>query len=245
MVLYAGRIVIMVDVESLKKCETLVKYKFNDYTLLAAALTHSSAAAHHLHNYERLEFLGDAVLGLIVCGHVYTIYPDRREGDLTVIKAAAVSRRSCARISDEIGLSALVRVGAGMNRAGGLPMSVAAGLLEAVIGAIYVDSGGNLAPVRDFVLPLIEKHLEEIIRNQHDQNYKSILQQHAQREFNSTPVYHVLAEAGLDHDKSFQVYVTIGDQRFEPQWGGSKKIAEQAAARCALERLGVELANIR
>ncbi len=234
----------MVDVESLKKCESIIHYKFKESSLLDAALTHSSAAAHHLHNYERLEFLGDAVLGLVVCDHVYTIYPDRREGDLTVIKAAAVSRKSCARISDQIGLSALVRVGAGMNRAGGLPMSVAAGLLEAVIGAMYVDSGGSLDPIRKFLLPLISHHLEEIIRNQHDQNYKSILQQHAQREFGATPVYHVQAEAGLDHDKSFQVFVTIGEHRYEPQWGASKKLAEQLAAKSALEKLGVELANI-
>ncbi len=234
----------MVDVECLKKCEAIVNYQFKESSLLDAALTHSSATTHHLHNYERLEFLGDAVLGLVVCDHVYTIYPDRREGDLTVIKAAAVSRKSCARISDHIGLSALVRVGAGMNRTAGLPMSVAAGLLEAVIGAIYVDSGGNLEPIRQFFLPLIGQSLDEIIQNQHDQNYKSILQHHAQREFGSTPVYHVQAEAGLDHNKSFQVYVTIGGQRYEAQWGASKKLAEQAAAKSALEKLGVELANI-
>ena len=234
----------MVDLESLNRCEKIIGYKFNDASLLDAALTHSSAVAHHLHNYERLEFLGDAVLGLLVCDHVYTIYPDRREGDLTVIKAAAVSRKTCAQISNEIGLSALVRVGAGMNRSGGLPMSVAAGLLEAIIGAMYVDSGGSLNAIRQFLLPLIGRHIDEIIRNQHDQNYKSILQHHAQRELGTTPVYHLQSESGLDHDKQFQVYVTIGTDRYESQWGSSKKIAEQLAAKAALEKLGVELTNL-
>lgn len=234
----------MVDMESRSQCEKIVGYQFHDTSLLDTALTHSSAAAHHLHNYERLEFLGDAVLGLLVCDHVYTTYPDRREGDMTVIKATAVSRKTCAQISNEIGLSSLVRVGAGMNRSGGLPMSVAAGLLEAVIGAMYVDSGGNLTPIRQFLLPLISRQIEEIIRNQHDQNYKSILQHHAQRELGTTPHYHVQAESGLDHDKQFQVYVIIGTEKYEPQWGSSKKVAEQLAAKAALEKLGVVLTNL-
>lgn len=231
----------MVDVESLKNCQTIIGYSFKDATILDAALTHSSAAAHRLHNYERLEFLGDAVLGLLICEHVFNLFPDRREGDLTILKAAAVSRKTCARISDKIGLTALVRVGPGMNRTGGLPVSVAAGLLEAILGAMYLDSGGDLKTIRKFLMPAMNEHLREIINNQHDQNYKSILQQHAQREFGTTPVYHVQAETGLDHDKSFQIYVAIGERQFESRWGNSKKLAEQLAAKCALETLGINL----
>jgi ribonuclease III len=227
----------MVTSEILEKCQAILEYRFKNAQLLDAAITHASSASNRLDSNERLEFLGDAVLGLVICRRVYEMFPDRLEGQLTVIKSAVVSRKTCASISDEIGLTGLIRVGPGMEKPGRLPHSLAAGVFEAVVGAIYLDGGFDAAA--QFVLKHMQQWLESYAQSAHQYNFKSMLQQHVQRIAGCTPTYEVLDESGPDHNKSFRVRVIIGGKTYDPSWGHSKKQAEQEAAFLALRALGI------
>ncbi len=227
----------MVIQEILDQCQAIIEYQFRNPELLDAALTHSSCADNRLLSNERLEFLGDAVLGLIVCQRLYEIYPEHLEGELTKLKSAVVSRRTCAAISNAIGLTALIRVGRGMEGAGNRPSSLAAGVFESVVAAIYLDGGFENA--RTFVLKHTETWILQYARTSHQQNYKSLLQQYVQRQLGGTPTYEVLDETGPDHNKSFQVRVVANDRGFSPAWGTTKKDAEQQAALKALQELGM------
>jgi len=115
----------MAKPDVLEKAQKVLEYRFQNPKLLEAAITHASSASDRLESNERMEFLGDAVLGLIICRRVYELYPDRREGQLTVLKSAVVSRKTCAAVSDTIGLTELIRVGPGMEKPGRLPHSLA------------------------------------------------------------------------------------------------------------------------
>ena len=227
----------MIDSAILAKGMEILGYQFKDSALLDTALTHASCADDRRHSNERLEFLGDSVLGLVICHHVYDQYPEKLEGELTILKSAVVSRKTCAAISNETGLTALISVGPGMDKAGRLPHSLAAGVFESVVGAIYLDGGFDAA--RQFILRATEKLVKLYASATNQQNYKSILQQHTQRTSGGTPVYEVLAESGPDHDKSFCIRVLTAGRTFESAWGQTKKQAEQQAAFNALRELGV------
>jgi ribonuclease-3 len=221
-------------------CEALLDYRFHDRDLLREALTHASIADDRRQSNERLEFLGDAVLGLVVCHRLFEIYPDYLEGDLTKLKSAVVSRNTCAAVANAIGLTDLIFVGKGMiGRTGTAqrPSSLAAGVFESIIAAIYLD--GGLEPARAFILRHMSDPIQQFAATTHQQNFKSLLQQHAQRVMSSTPVYELLDEKGPDHAKCFEVRVVIGNRAFGSAWGPAKKPAEQRAAQIALEELGV------
>ena len=209
---------------------------FNDPGLLCQALTHSSVACTRLESNERLEFLGDAVLSLVICDKLHQDHCKSPEGQLTKIKSFVVSRHTCAAVSEKLGLDDFLVVGKGFDKPD-LPMSLAAAGLESVIGAMYVD--GGLEPARRFVLAHMNEHIEAVVANQHTLNYKSILQQYAQREWSRTPAYEVLDEKGPDHAKAFEVCVLCNGQRYRSAWGSNKKEAEQLAARAALLTLDV------
>ncbi len=226
----------MVDDVSLQRAQELLGHPFSDLDLLRRALTHASTADTRLDSYERLEFLGDAVLGLTTCELIFSRYPDLLEGEMTKIKSIAVSRETCAHIAREMGLADLVALGKGMQGAA-LPTSLLAGVFEAVIGALYLDAGPEAA--RAFIAPRIEPFIERAYRNGHQQNFKSLLQQHAQQAANEPPRYLILDEKGPDHAKCFKVCVELAGRRFDPAWGPSKKQAEQIAARHALVTLGI------
>ena len=162
------------------RCETAVGYTFRDPQLLQCALTHSSVAETRAASNERLEFLGDAVLGLVVCDYLYTHYPTFLEGDLTKVKSSVVSRRTCAVVADALGLPGLLDIGKGMINGARLPESLAAASLEAVIAALYLD--GGLEAARRFVLTHMEDHIRRAVASEHQENYKSKLQQHAQKD---------------------------------------------------------------
>lgn len=213
-------------------------YKFKDHDLLWAAFTHASCVDHRLNSNERLEFLGDAVLAMVVCDDIFHRYPQYLEGQLTKIKSAVVSRRTCAHIAREMGLVELLQVGKGMCGMESLPSSLAAAVLEAIIAAIYKDSG-NFDVVRRFILQQFGPHIERAASSEHQRNYKSQLQQYAQQCMLATPFYEVLDEKGPDHSKCFEVCVVINGRRFAGAWGPSKKDAEQKAAKMALEELNV------
>jgi len=210
-------------------------YVFRRSELLLQSLTHSSIANSRGDSNERLEFLGDAVLGMVVCTELYERFGDWQEGDLTKVKSVVVSRRVCAEIADRIGLTDLLILGNGVGVRHSLPMSLRAAVYEAVIGAIYID--GGLEPARKFIAHTISPHLEQFAASQNHENYKSALQQYAQRQRSSTPIYEALDEQGPDHSKCFEVCVVLGGERFPSAWGPSKKEAEQEAAKRALEAL--------
>ena len=215
--------------------QEILGYCFRDQGLLLTALTHSSVADTRLVSNERLEFLGDAVLGLIVCEELYRRFPEWLEGDLTKAKSIVVSRRVSAEIADEVGLTKLLILGNGIDPETNLPMSLRAAVYEAVIGAVFLD--GGVGPAGDFILRTVAKHIDECAASENRENDKSALQQYAQRCLGATPQYETLDEQGPDHSKCFEVCVVIAGQRFESAWGSSKKEAEQEAAQRALERL--------
>jgi ribonuclease-3 len=216
-------------------CQRRIGYQFRDPTLLVAALTHASGAQHRLGSNERLEFLGDAILGFLVCETLYRAFPESLEGDLTRIKSVVVSRETCGRISDRLGLIDFLIVGKGLSVNRPVPTSVLSDLFESLVAAIYLD--GGLDAVRPLVDRFLLPEIAEVASGAQGSNHKSLLQQWAQRDFGITPTYEVIEETGPDHSKSFHVSAQIGDRRYAPAWGRNKKEAEQRAACNALGEL--------
>ena len=225
------------DEETLQQLEQTIGHKFSDKSLLTQAFTHSSAVDNRLSSNERLEFLGDAVLAVVICQTLFERFSGYLEGDLTKVKSALVSRISCARLSRQLRLHKFLKVGKGMASSRALSGSLAAGALEAVIAAIYIDSGFDAA--RSFILRIFAPPIEQADAKQVQGNFKSLLQQYAQEQFNSTPAYVLLDEKGPDHDKCFELGVVIEERHFPSAWGTNKKEAEQKAAFNALVELGV------
>jgi ribonuclease-3 len=221
----------------LEQCQKTIGYKFKDPQLLETALHHASIADDRRNSNERLEFLGDAVLGLVVCHELFQRFPDYLEGPLTKVKSMLVSRRTCAKITDGMGLAQFLKVGKGMGSVSKLPMSCRAAALESIIGAIYLDGGKQAA--HRFIVKQFKQLLEVADASEHQENFKSMLQQHAQRVLDITPAYDVLDEKGPDHSKCFEVAVAMGSTRYPSAWGPSKKEAEQTAAFYALRELEV------
>ncbi|GAB4383823.1 MAG: hypothetical protein Kow0022_04620 [Phycisphaerales bacterium] len=225
------------DDSVLSQAEDILGHRFSDRSLLELALTHASVAEGRLQSNERLEFLGDAILGQVVCEMIYHRFPMMLEGEMTKIKSSVVSRRTCARIARQMGLDRLLDMGKGMQTHPEVPTSLAAAVLEAVIAALHLDAGPEAS--RRFVESLVSSMIEKAAKSGHQQNFKSVLQQHAQRAFQTTPSYRVLDEKGPDHAKAFKVAVELNGRRFEWAWGQSKKQAEQQAALNALCELGL------
>ncbi len=219
---------------SLQQCQRRIGYQFRNPAILTQALTHASGAEHRLASNERLEFLGDAVLGLVVSELLYHHYPRQLEGELTRIKSIVVSRRMCAKIARMLGLDEFLILGKGLPEER-LPLSLMAGVFESLVAAIYLDGGYEAAAqfVRRFLLPEIELAAQGDLGG----NYKSLLQQLAQQRFHAVPAYQVLEERGPDHRKSFKVQAQIREEVFPPAWGRNKKEAEQRAALNALSVL--------
>ena len=218
------------------ECEIRIDYEFVDRNLLQAALTHASGADHRLASNERMEFLGDAILGFVVCDVLFRQYPDYLEGDLTKIKSVVVSRQTCAKISSNLGLQEFLIVGRGM--AASVPHSLMADVFESIVAAVYLD--GGIGAAREFVERHLLPEIDLAAAGDAAGNYKSVLQQLAQREFGSTPNYQLLDEKGPDHAKCFQVAAQVGGQKYPPAWGRNKKEAEQRAACNALSELNGE-----
>lgn len=225
------------DTDILREIEQVVGHTFNDADIIAKAFTHSSAVDNRLDSNERLEFLGDAVLALVICQTLFEKFSHYPEGELTKMKSMLVSRGTCARVARRLGLPKFLRVGKGMVSHKAFPVSLAAGLLEAVIAAIYLDSGFEGA--RDFILLNFAALVDQIDEEEAHGNYKSLLQQYAQEQFSIAPVYVLLDEKGPDHNKCFESEVVIDQRHFPSAWGPNKKEAEQKAAYNALVELGV------
>lgn len=222
----------------LDRCEERIGYAFKNRSLLRSALTHASGAEHRLASNERLEFLGDAILGYVVCDLLYRNYPDLLEGELTKIKSVVVSRQTCAKVSTALALEEFLILGKGMTAHPTVPVSLLSDVFESLVAAIYLDGGEP--PSREFIETHLGSEIELAAGGDHGGNYKSMLQQLAQREYGTTPNYQLLDEKGPDHSKCFKMSAQIGRNRYQPAWGRNKKEAEQRAARNALSELSGE-----
>ncbi len=220
------------------ECEESLGYRFKDRRKLEHGLTHSSIARTRLESNERLEFLGDSIMGAVICEELYRQFPDLPEGEMTRIKSAVVSRLTCAKVGKKIELNRYLLLGRGFPARDRLPGSIIAGAYEAIVASIYLDGGFDAA--KKFVLDTLNEEVTKTARSAHAQNYKSHLQQMAQRHFGQTPNYRVNDEKGPDHSKCFEISVSIGGRLFPSAWGPSKKEAEQNAARAAIEIIAEE-----
>ncbi|MEM9944165.1 MAG: ribonuclease III [Planctomycetota bacterium] len=214
------------------QCEKIFGYQFANKELLSTAITHPSFANTRLASYERMEFLGDSILGFVVCDYLYAHFPDWLEGDLTKIKSVVVSRKTCAQIGNQLGLKEYLIVGKGLVSQGEVPKSLLANAVEAIIAAIYLD--GGMESAKSFLIPLIKEQVDKAVAGRLSINYKSELQQYSQKRFGLPPIYELVDHYGPDHDKSFQVRATVSRKTFAPAWGKNKKEAEQRAAANAL-----------
>jgi ribonuclease-3 len=222
--------------DRLDRCEAAIGYQFRDRALLELCLTHASIARTRLASNERLEFLGDAVLGLVVCELLFKRHPGFTEGELTRIKSVLVSRSTCAELSRRLGLDRVMLLGKGLSSHDRIPTSVLGAVFESLVAGIYLD--GGLEAARCFIENVIQEELERAAAPDRGRNFKSVLQHFAQKRFGETPAYRLLDEQGPDHSKCFQVAAVIGETVFPAAWGANKKVAEQAAARNALVELG-------
>src|SRR5437764_6368188 len=196
-----------VEAEVLDECQEAIGYRFQSPQLLRAALTHTSGANTRLASNERMEFLGDAVLGLVCCEQLYKRFPEYQEGDLTKVKSVVVSRRVCARISKKLNLGEFLFMGRGMHGAWEVPSSLLADVFESLIAAMYLD--GGLDVVKPFILKYLNPEIEREVEGALGGNSKSRLQQVAQHTYGETPRYALLDEQGPDHNKCFKVAAEV------------------------------------
>ncbi len=213
---------------------------FNNQAYLEQALIHSSYINENPDltptSNERLEFLGDAVLGMIVAKKLYQEFSNLTEGEMTKLRAALVRQDTLARIARSINVGDYLYLGKGEEASGGRHKSAnLAGALEAVIAAVFLDQG--LATTKEFVLRLFEQELQKVVSEDAAIDYKSRLQEIIQAKEQQTPVYHVIEATGPDHNKRFTVEVRLGDHVLGRGSGRSKKTAETEAARAALQQI--------
>ena len=215
---------------------------FNDLSFLEQALVHRSYINENpglaLVSNERLEFLGDAVLGLVIAEKLYLEYPQCSEGEMTKLRSALVRRDTLARIARTISLGNYLYLGKGEEASGGrYKLANLAGALEAVIAAVFLDQGS--ATARNFILKLLSKELQKVVSHGVETEYKSQLQELIQSRQQITPTYQLAEAVGPAHDREFTVEVRVGDTVLGRGSGKSKKAAETEAARLALERLSI------
>lgn len=225
----------------LSDLENLLGYSFKDQTLLSQALTHRSFVNEHegekLRNNESLEFLGDAVLGFLISSRIFQRNPELTEGGLSKIKAYLVSAANLIKLAEGIHLGDFVRLSRGEEKTGGrTKRAIAVDAYEAIIGAIYLDGGVEAASA------FVDRQIEEFLEGQDFKqltygDFKSALQEHLHNLGRGEPTYRVVAEIGPDHRKTFVVQVMIHDEVIAESSGGTKKEAQQSAARLALESL--------
>ncbi len=225
---------------NLASLQQILGVSFNDTSLLQQALVHSSytnenPGAAPVCN-ERLEFLGDAVLGVVITEKLYHLLPDAAEGEMSRLKASLVSRKTLSQLAKSMGLDKYFYMGKGEEGSGGRQKtSNLANVVEAVIAAIFLDQGWEAA--RDFVLRLFQVHLDKPVSQPPEADYKSSLQQIIQSQRQLTPAYRLIETSGPSHQPMFTVEVSIGDNVLARGCGKSKKLAEADAARLALEKL--------
>ncbi len=216
-----------------------IEWKIKNNKLYEQALTHTSYAhekgLNNFHN-ERLEFLGDAVLELIISDYLYYTYPDTPEGKLTKLRADLVCEASLARLAFELNLGSHIRLGKGEMVGGGFPRpSLLADAVEALIGALYLEHG--LEECRNYVIEIYQPVFHDLQEGVLCRDFKTLLQEFSQARFSVTPVYRIVAESGPDHDKEFEAEVLLAKKAIGRGRGRSKKEAEQSSAKDAWSKL--------
>ncbi len=226
----------------MKSLETKLNYKFNNTDLLKSALIHSSFANEvrgNTHSNERLEFLGDSILSIIVADHIYHYYPNMPEGELTKLRASLVCEKSLCALSRELGIGEFLMLGKGEDKNGGRERdSILADAFEAVLAAIYLDGGMTAAKkhILNTVLRDLEHHNDDLFKD-----YKTTLQEIIQRNPEEAISYILIDESGPDHDKQFTVEVRLNSNVIGIGTGKNKKTAEQMAAKQALKLMGEKI----
>ncbi len=225
--------------KKLKDCQQTLGYSFKNTKLLENALTHTSFKTPYNPSNERLEFLGDAILGMVISEYLFKKFPNYSEGKLTKIKSVVVSSVTLAKIGIEMDLKRHVSVGKGLTTGSSLPKSLIANVFEAIIAAIYID--GGLKAVFDFILKHLDNEIDIVCNNKHEKNYKSILQHFCQKEQGHIPKYKIIKQSGPDHKKTFEVVTLINNVEYCTGLGNNRKNAEQIAARKTLESLAANI----
>ncbi len=227
------------DVSELDSVQSIIGITFKDVTCLEQSLMHRSylnESSSVLASNERLEFLGDALLGLVVAEELYYRFPELPEGDLTKLRASLVRTETLARVAGSLDLGDSLYLGKGEDESGGRHRQRnLAGTLEAVIGAVFLDQGFEVA--RDFILRILRSEMEQIATGEIDDDPKSHLQQLIQGKQQLTPVYRVVDIEGPEHGKVFTVEVSAGETLLGQGNGRGKRIAEREAAKNALENI--------
>lgn len=221
--------------------------KFKDPGLLDLAFHHRSHSNENSKtriNNERLEFLGDAVLGMVVASRLYACMTDRQEGDLAKTKSVVVSEDTLSMIAQELDVNNYLVLGKGEEMSGGrTKKAILADALEAIIGALYLDSG--FVAAEHFVLGIMNPQIQLVLQNRHHKDYKTTLQEYVQKQFKTIPKYVLVNKTGPDHDRTFWVSVDIQGSIFGPESGKNKKEAEQAVAGKACRHLGLDASLIQ
>ena len=222
----------------IKDLEAAIGYRFSNITLLQNALAHSSYANERWHNSlmsnERLEFLGDSVLGMLVADHLYRNFPDRPEGELTRMRADMVCESALAAVAERLELGSHLLLGKGEEQGGGRSRgSILADAVESVLAACYLDGGMEAA--KDFVSRFILVNVP--VAKLKNADYKTALQELVQQKKNQVITYKLVGESGPDHDKEFTVELSLNGEVVGTGTGSSKKRAEQEAAKNAMEKL--------
>lgn len=225
------------NLDSLKEAAEKIGYKYNDISLLNHALTHRSYANEHkVKDNERLEFLGDSVLSVIISEHIFKKMANRTEGDLSKFRASIVCEQSLAQAAEKIGLNNYILLGKGEERTGGRKRpSIISDAFEAVIASIYLDGGIEVA--RRWVLDCLGFKVEEILSGNGYNDYKTILQETVQKGHTGRVTYETISEKDFDDECRFEAAVFIDNVKMAEGTGRSKKEAEQAAAKHALEQI--------
>lgn len=226
----------------LDKLQTIMRYRFNNKSVLNHALTHRSYVNEtgvHVQDNERLEYLGDSVLALVVNEYLYRHFDEYPEGKLAKIKSAAVSERTLASMARKMNLGSFIQMGKGEENSGGRERSsILSNTLEAIIGAIYLDSG--LKESRKFILGRIKDDIDIIDNLSYMRDPKTTLQEIVQKKYKERPQYVIIEEKGPDHEKEFFIDLIVNDKKIAQGHGSSKRKAEMDAARSALKDLNLD-----
>lgn len=223
-------------IQNLHTLECKIGYTFNDIRLLDLSLTHKSSVGVNSECNERMEFLGDSVLEVVVSSFLYSSFPEYTEGQLSKLKAVVVSRSTLSLVARELGLGSFIRFSAGEVATGGSEKpSNLANALEALIASVYLD--GGIEKAQEFILSILEGKIYELDRDELKRDYKTALQEYWQAGSRKPPAYTVIAETGPDHDKRFEIEVKLAGEPYGRGIGRSKKEAEQKAAEKALETI--------
>ncbi len=221
--------------EALSELEQRLGVEFRQRERLEQALRHRSAVLDRpRESNERMEFLGDSIVGVVVCEYLYSHYPDASEGDLAKAKAYLVSEPTLAAAGQALGLEEALEMSAGEEASGGRARrSIVSDAFEAVVAAVFLDRG--FATARKTVRSALEAAMEEVMRDEYQRDFKSVLQERLQATERKTPHYRIVEEMGAEHDKTFVAHAMSGQRVIGEGTGRSKKEAEQAAAKAALE----------